>query len=55
MNLSNYYNLNFSLMRYHNWNLSDVENLIPWEREVYVKLITDTIKKENEESENKNG
>jgi len=36
-------------MRYHNWSLSDIDNLIPWEREVYVKMITDAVKKENEE------
>jgi hypothetical protein len=36
-------------MHYHNWSLSDIENLIPWEREVYIKLLTDSIKKEKEE------
>jgi len=49
MSLGNYYDLNHSLMRYHNWSLSDIDNLIPWEREVYVKMITDAVKKENEE------
>jgi hypothetical protein len=39
MDLENYYKLNFALLQYHKYSLTEVENLIPWEREVYVALL----------------
>ena len=42
---------NFSLMQYHKWTLSDIENMIPWEREVYIKLLSNYIEKKNLEAQ----
>ena len=39
MDLENYYKLNFSLMQYHKYSLTEIENLIPWERDIYVGLL----------------
>tara|TARA_B100001250_G_scaffold188552_1_gene161984 strand:+ start:1982 stop:2152 length:171 start_codon:yes stop_codon:yes gene_type:complete len=39
MDLENYYKLNFALMQYHKYSLTEIENLIPWERDVYVELL----------------
>ena len=39
---------NFSLMQHHKWSLSDIENMMPWEKEVYVNLLSNYIKEENE-------
>jgi len=36
------------MMQHHNYSLSDIENMIPWERDIYVALLTDYIEKENE-------
>jgi len=44
----NYFSLNFSLMQHHKYNLTEIENMIPWEREVYVTLLINYIKNENE-------
>ena len=38
---------NFALLTHHNYNLSDLENMMPWEREIYVTLLTQWIKEEN--------
>ena len=46
--LRNYYLLNFSLMQHHKYNLSELENMIPWEREIYVQLLQDHIREEND-------
>ena len=35
-------------MQHHNYSLSDLENMIPYEREIYVSLLNDFIKEENE-------
>jgi len=39
MDLENYYKINFALLHYHKYSLTEVENLIPWERDVYIGLL----------------
>jgi hypothetical protein len=52
----NYFETNFSLMEHHNYSLSDLENMMPWEREVYVALLTNYMKeKEQQMKETRNG
>ena len=34
-------------MQHHNYSLSDLENMIPWEREIYVDMLVEHIKEEN--------
>ena len=46
--LENYYTTNFSLMQHHNYSLSDLENMMPWERDIYVDMLVTYIKEENE-------
>lgn len=31
--------LNFNLMQHHKYSLSDIENMIPFERDIYVILL----------------
>ena len=35
-------------MQHHKYSLVEVENLIPWEREIYIMLLMSWIKEENE-------
>ena len=42
-------------MQHHNYSLPDLENIIPWEREVYVTFLTQWIKEENERIKKQNG
>ena len=46
--LEDYFKTNFSLMQYHKYSLTELENMIPWERDVYVMLLINHIKEENE-------
>ena len=39
MDLENYYKINFALVQYHKYSLTEIENLIPWERDIYVGLL----------------
>jgi|TARA_Y100000310_G_scaffold134208_1_gene133192 hypothetical protein len=34
-------------MQHHSYALSDIENMIPWEREIYVQMLVEHIKEEN--------
>ena len=40
--------MNFAMMQHHNYSLHDLEHMIPWEREVYVTLLSQWIEQENE-------
>jgi len=46
-NLEAYFRTNFALMQYHKYSLSDLENMMPWEREVYVTMLQQYIEEEN--------
>jgi len=37
--LFDYYRMNFALIQHHKWGLSDLEEMMPWEREIYVSLL----------------
>jgi len=36
------------MMQHHNYSLSELDNMMPWEREVYVAMLKEHIKEENE-------
>ena len=46
MNLECYFRLNFSLIQYHKYSLTEIENLIPWERDIYVGLLKNHLEEE---------
>ena len=39
MDLEGYYKINFALLQYHKYSLTEVENLIPWERDIYIGML----------------
>jgi len=46
MDLENYYKINFALIQYHKYSLTEIENLIPWERDIHVSLLQQHIEEE---------
>tara|TARA_B100000287_G_scaffold168347_1_gene158853 strand:- start:10967 stop:11152 length:186 start_codon:yes stop_codon:yes gene_type:complete len=44
--LENYYKTNFALMQHHKYSLTELEDMIPWERDVYVNLLIAHIQEE---------
>ena len=45
--LASYFKLNFALMQHHKYSLTELENMMPWEREIYLALLKDYIESEN--------
>ena len=39
LSAGSYYELTFSLIQYHKYSLTEIENMMPWERDVYVGLL----------------
>ena len=46
-NLESYYKVNFALMQHHKYSLTELENMMPWEREIYVSLLQQYVEEEN--------
>ena len=38
-------------MQHHKYTLADLENMLPWEREIYVDMLITYIKEENEKEQ----
>ena len=43
--LVNHYERVFAFQQYHNWSISDIENMIPWEFDVMTSLLENYIQK----------
>ena len=41
-------------MQHHKYSLTELENMVPWEREIYLGLLMEFIKQENERIEKEN-
>tara|TARA_B100000965_G_scaffold299569_1_gene257947 strand:- start:841 stop:1023 length:183 start_codon:yes stop_codon:yes gene_type:complete len=48
MNLEGYFKLNFSLMQYHKYSLTEIENMMPWERDIYILLLQQHLEEEEQ-------
>jgi len=53
--LESYYQINFALMQHHKYSLTEIENMMPWEREVYIGLLQDYIEEENLKAQQSSG
>ena len=38
-------------MQHHNYSLSDLNNMMPWEREIYVDMLVEHLKEEKKRQE----
>ena len=45
--LFNYYKTNFAMMQHHKYSLTELEDMMPWEREIYGNLLIQWIEEEN--------
>ena len=42
------------MIQHHNWSLTELENMIPFERAIYVEMLQQWIKEENARIESQN-
>lgn len=48
--LANHYETIFILMQEHHWSWSDIQNMIPFERDIYLILLKRWVDKKNDEN-----
>jgi len=51
--MENFFKTNFILMQEHKYSLTEIESWIPWEREVYVGMLIDHLKKKADKQKQK--
>ena len=42
------------MMQHHNYSLEELENMVPWEREIYIGLLMNYLRDEKEQIEQEN-
>ena len=52
--LASYYQVNFNLMQHHKYSLTEIEEMIPWERNVYINLLVAYLKEEKDKQQKNN-
>jgi len=49
--LANLFYVNFAMMQHHKYSLTELEDMMPWEREIYINLLSQHIEEENKKIE----
>ena len=49
-----YYETTFSMIQHHQWSLTEVENMLPWERDIYVDKLVTWVREENKRIQEQN-
>ncbi len=44
----------FNMNQHHNWSITEIENMLPWERDIYVDKIIQYVKNENDKIKEQN-
>ena len=47
IDLESYFKLNFALIQHHKYSLTEIEDMMPWERDIYVGLLNQYVEEEN--------
>jgi hypothetical protein len=42
-------------MQYHKYSLSELEDMLPWEREIYIMLLVNHLEEENQRLQQQQG
>ena len=52
--LENYYLSTFAMVQHHKWSLTEIEDMMPYERDIYMTMLTRWVEEENERIKQQN-
>ena len=55
MDLESYFKINFSLITHYKYSLTEIENMMPFERDIYLLLLNQFVEEENLKAQQNNG
>ena len=44
----------FSMVQIHHWSITEIENMLPWERDIYIDKLIAHVKAENDKIKEQN-
>lgn len=51
----NTFETNFALMQFHKYSLTEIEGMVPWERQIYISLLLKHLQEEKEKLSQQGG
>ena len=42
------------MIQHHNWSLTEIENMLPWERDIYLYKLSQWVEEENDRTKEYN-
>ena len=42
------------MVQHHKWSLTEIEDMLPFERDIYMTMLTNWVKEENERTQKQN-
>lgn len=48
--LTNFYQTNFALMHHHKYSLAEIENMMPWEKFIYIDMLKAHLQEEKDKA-----
>jgi hypothetical protein len=51
----NQFETNFAMMQHHKYSLTEIENMVPWERQIYIALLVQHLQEEKEKLSREGG
>ena len=42
------------MIQLHHWSFTEIENMVPWERDIYIELLVQHVKEENDKVKEQN-
>ena len=46
--------MTFSMKQHHKWSVTEIENMLPWERDIYIEKVLQFVKEENDKIKEQN-
>lgn len=53
MDLESYFKTNFAMVQYHKWSLTEIESMMPFERDFYLILLKQHLEEEELKAQQK--
>lgn len=53
-NLESYYRLNFGMIQHHKYSLTEIEDMLPFERTIYTTLLLNYLEEERQKEQERN-
>lgn len=46
----NYFKANFGMIQHHKYSLTEIEDMMPWERQIYTRMLLDFLEMEEQKA-----